>query len=134
MKQFFLGVLATAFLALIVAAFLSGTVSVNGQNLNNMVIVASPTPYYAATVPQQTFTVATAVPQQQVVIDLVPTLDTTIDFAATSEAYNGAAVVEEPQPAPRPITEEQLAACILAQLEKRRMAPYCPANPAQPGR
>ena len=110
--------------------------------------VTAPQPYYQ---PQQPLTVVTTAPPPAVQNLVTPLPGPTVDFQATSTAFaiqQNAASQQSPEniitldDLAQPtrdynLTDDQLAACIQAQMTNRRLGPQCPPNPAEyagPGR
>ena len=110
--------------------------------------VTAPQPYYQ---PQQSLTVVTATPPPVVQNLVTPLPGPAVDFQATSTAFaiqQNAASQQSPEniitldDLAQPtrdynLTDDQLAACIQAQMTNRRLGPQCPPNPAEyagPGR
>ncbi len=101
--------------------------AVEGQNLNNfavqqVVVTATPGPGGV------TLTIIDD-DSEPVIKNLVPTATATAT-AVPESIINYEDVIAQPT-RDYDITDEQLAACIQAQQTGRRLAPYCPPNPAE---
>jgi hypothetical protein len=100
-----------------------------GQNLNNAVMVY-PTAVPLPTVePAPVFTVIDTGNEPEIK-DLIPVLPPTATQPPEA-IINWSEEMSQPTATPRTLTDEQLLACLDAQLNGRRMAPYCPSNPAE---
>lgn len=75
---------------------------------------------------------------EPLVTNLVPEVpQTAVTVPAPEAVIDYAEMLAQPTPVSRTLTDEQLLACLSAQQDGRRMAPYCPTNAAEllgPGR
>lgn len=101
--------------------------TIEGQNLNNSIL-----PLPTATQPADiTFTVLDD-GDEPVIHNLVPVPPATEEPSQPPEAIiNWSEELARPTATPHPLSDEQLLACLSAQQDGRRMAPYCPTNAAE---
>lgn len=114
------------------------TVTDPGQPLNNMIIAPTAAPVLP---PQQVIQVtATPLPAVQNLVTVVPQLQpgfaeatATVYFAATPQPPENVITLDDLAQPTRDynLTNDQLAACLQAQQTGKRLAPYCPPNPAE---
>lgn len=135
-KAFFTGMLTMLILAIVgCAVFIIFT---NGRSLDNTNLVNS----VPITQPNQvTATPGVAITiiddgNEPVIKNLVPTAAPTLQATATPTAVPEAVIDYAEDVLARPtrdynLTNDQLAACLQAQQTGRRLAPYCPPNPAE---
>lgn len=62
------------------------------------------------------------------IVNSAPILPTAAPVVEYESVIDYAEMIAEPEPTRRPLSDEQLLACLSAQQQGRRMAPYCPTN------
>lgn len=133
-KTFFLGVLTTLILGIVgVAVWVIVTdPDINTGGIVNSVPINQPAPSTDSGV------VLTVIDDgsEPVIVDLIPTAVSTKQPTQTPTAVPEAVIDYAEEIIAQPtrnydLTNDQLAACLQAQQTGRRLAPYCPPNPAE---
>jgi hypothetical protein len=101
--------------------------AVDGQNLNNIILPPAP----SGTPAGVTFAVVDE-GSEPVIRNLVPIPPATAEPEQPPEAIiNWSEELARPTATHRALTDEQLLACVSAQQDGRRLAPYCPADASE---